>query len=84
MIEMAMAVVALVVKGEATEAGMAEEVTNSEVDMEVKEDMAVEVIKVDRATIMEEDTVVEDTPQDLVASEEAKVDIKGTMTIQCL
>ena len=84
MIEMAMAVVALVVKGEATEAGMAEEVTNSEVDMEVKEDMAVEVIKVDRATTMEEDTVVEDTPQDLVASEEAKVDIKGTMTIQCL
>ena len=82
---MAMAVVASVVKGEATEAGMAEEVTNSEVDMEVKEDMAVEVIKVDRATTMEEDTVVEDTPQDLVASEEeAKADIKGTMTIQCL
>lgn len=82
---MAMAVVASVVKGEATEAGMAEEVINSEVDMEVKEDMAVEAIKVDRATTMEEDTVVEDTPQDLVASEEeAKVDIKGTMTIQCL
>ena len=82
---MAMAVVASVVKGEATEAGMAEEVINSEVDMEVKEDMAVEAIKVDRATTVEEDTVVEDTPQDLVASgEEAKVDIKGTMTIQCL
>ena len=82
---MAMAVVASVVKGEATEVGMAEEVINSEVDMEVKEDMAVEAIKVDRATTVEEDTVVEDTPQDLVASgEEAKVDIKGTMTIQCL
>lgn len=63
-----------------------EEATSSGVDMEAREDMAVEATKEAKVTTMGEDTEVEAIPQDLVVTGAvvAKEDIRGTMTTQCL
>ena len=81
---------ALVVASEAREEAMVvdmvEEATSSGVDMETREDMAVEATKEAKVTTMEEDTEVEAIPQDLVVTGAvvAKEVTRGTMTIQCL